>query len=36
MDLMEYGISVARRGFAEKDDILNTYEYNKVKEFFKN
>lgn len=34
MDGMEYGVSVARRGFCTKDDILNTYEYNKVKEFF--
>ncbi|KKS98528.1 MAG: polymerase subunit beta, DNA polymerase (family X) protein [Candidatus Gottesmanbacteria bacterium GW2011_GWA2_43_14] len=31
MDLMEYGISVARRGWAEKKDILNTMSYNKFK-----
>lgn len=34
MDLMEYGVSVARRGFATPSDILNAQEYNKVKEFF--
>lgn len=34
MDLMEYGVSVARRGFAEKDDILNSMEYNQLKEWF--
>ena len=33
MDLMEYGISVARRGWAEKKDILNTLPYNKFKEW---
>lgn len=35
MNLMEYGVSVARRGWASPSDILNTYDYNKVKEFFK-
>lgn len=29
---MRYGISVARRGWAQKEDIINTMEYNKVKE----
>lgn len=28
MDLMFYGVSVARRGWAEKSDILNTMGYN--------
>lgn len=28
MDLMKYGISVARRGWAEKHDIVNTLGYN--------
>lgn len=28
MDLMHYGVAVARRGWAEKNDILNTLEYN--------
>ncbi|MDP3998959.1 MAG: PHP domain-containing protein [bacterium] len=28
MDLMFYGVAVARRGWAEKKDILNTMEYN--------
>jgi DNA polymerase (family 10) len=34
MDLMPYGVSVARRGWATKDDILNTWEYNKLKQWF--
>ncbi|MFZ5845651.1 MAG: DNA polymerase/3'-5' exonuclease PolX [Patescibacteria group bacterium] len=29
MDLMPYGVSVARRGWAEKNDIVNTLEYNE-------
>lgn len=33
MDLMRYGIALARRGWAEKSDILNTLEYNKFKEW---
>lgn len=36
MDLMKFGVSVARRGWATKDDIINTWEYNKVKEWFRN
>ncbi len=35
MDLMQYGVSVARRGWATSNDILNTLEYNKLKEWFK-
>ncbi len=35
MDLMRYGVSVARRGWATKDDILNAQEYNKLGEWFK-
>lgn len=34
MDVMRFGVSVARRGFATKHDILNTYSYNKLKEWF--
>jgi len=30
MDFMPYGVSVARRGWAEKADIWNTMPYNKV------
>ncbi len=30
MVLMPYGVSVARRGWLEKDDILNTLPYNKL------
>ena len=30
MDLMPYGVAVARRGWAEKNDILNTLEYNDL------
>ena len=29
MGLMRYGVSVARRGWAEKEDIMNTLEYNQ-------
>lgn len=31
MNLMQYGVSVARRGWATKDDIVNTLSYNKFK-----
>lgn len=31
MDLMKFGVSVARRGWAEKSDIINSFEYQKVK-----
>jgi len=34
MDLMLYGVAVARRGWATKDDILNTWEYNRLKSWF--
>lgn len=30
MDAMPYGVSVARRGWAEKDDIVNTFLYNDM------
>lgn len=33
MDLMQYGVSVARRGWATGSDIINTMAYNKVKEW---
>jgi DNA polymerase (family 10) len=29
MELMRYGVSVARRGWATKNDILNTLSYNE-------
>lgn len=32
MNLMRYGVSVARRGWSEKSDIVNTLEYNDFKE----
>jgi DNA polymerase (family 10) len=35
MSLMEYGVSVARRGWATTDDILNAMEYNEVDTWFK-
>lgn len=34
MQMMKYGISVARRGFATKHDILNTYSYNDLNTWF--
>ena len=30
MNLMEFGVSVARRGWAEKKDIINTLPVNKL------
>lgn len=33
MDLMEYGVSVARRGWATKLNILNTKTYNEIVEW---
>ncbi len=33
MELMRYGISVARRGWAQENDILNTLTYNKLKDW---
>jgi DNA polymerase (family 10) len=34
MTLMEYGVSVARRGWATKDDILNSMPYNELNDWF--
>ncbi|MBA3723821.1 MAG: hypothetical protein H0W89_02905 [Candidatus Levybacteria bacterium] len=34
MDLMEYGVSVARRGWATPNDILNALPYNELKDWF--
>ncbi len=31
MDMMRYGVSVARRGWLEKGDVVNTMEYNEFK-----
>ncbi|QQG43828.1 MAG: PHP domain-containing protein [Candidatus Roizmanbacteria bacterium] len=33
MEYMVYGVSVARRGWATKNDIINTREYNEVREW---
>ena len=33
MDYMRYGVSVARRGWAKKSDIVNTLGYNNFKEW---
>lgn len=35
MDAMRYGVWNARRGWAEKDDILNTLDYNSVIKWLK-
>lgn len=35
MDLMQYGVSVARRGWATKRDILNAMTYNELASWFK-
>ena len=34
MELMPYGVAQARRGWATKDDIINTMSYNEMKEWF--
>lgn len=33
MDMMRYGVGVARRGWAEKRDIVNTMEYTEFKQW---
>ena len=35
MDMLEYGVSVARRGWSKASDILNTMPYNNIVEWFK-
>lgn len=35
MGLMKFGVAVARRGWAEKNDILNTLSYNELIEWLK-
>lgn len=35
MELMRYGVSLARRGWAEKSDILNTLSYNEFNNWLK-
>ncbi|MBP6882176.1 MAG: DNA polymerase/3'-5' exonuclease PolX [Candidatus Levybacteria bacterium] len=34
MQLMKYGVGVARRGWATKDDILNSLRYNDLRDWF--
>lgn len=34
MDNMEYGVSLARRGWLEKEDVVNTWDWKKVAEWF--
>ena len=36
LNLMEYGIGQARRGWAEKADIINTLPVEELMDFFKN
>ena len=33
MDMMRYGVSVARRGWGEKDDIMNSLEYTQFRDW---
>ncbi len=33
MDNMPYGVAVARRGWAEKEDIINTWDYKELEEW---
>ena len=35
MNLMKYGVSVARRGWAKKSDIINTLSYNEFIKWLK-
>ena len=35
MDMQKYGIFMARRGWAQKNDILNTLSYNELLKWFK-
>jgi len=35
LNIMEYGVSQARRGWAEKSDIINTQSVDKLVEYFK-
>ncbi len=35
MNLMQYGVSVARRGWATRSDICNTFDYNEIEKWFK-
>lgn len=35
LELMEYGVNIARRGWAERDDIINTLSYNKIVQLLK-
>lgn len=35
MDNMRFGVSVARRGWAQKEDIVNTWNWTKFAEWFK-
>jgi len=34
MDNMKYGVSLARRGWAKKSDIINSFSYNDLREWF--
>ncbi|MBI1919142.1 hypothetical protein HYS29_00965, partial [Candidatus Microgenomates bacterium] len=35
MDLMRYGVAVARRGWATKEDVVNTWDWTKLTQWFK-
>jgi len=35
LDYMEFGVWVARRGWLEKENVLNTYSWKEIKEFLK-
>jgi len=35
MENMEYGVSVARRGWVEAKDIVNSWDFKKFSEWFK-
>lgn len=36
MHEIRYGIGTARRGWLEKEDVINTWDYDKLRRFLKN
>jgi len=35
LDMLKYGVSVARRGWLSKQDVVNCFSYNKLLKFLK-
>jgi len=34
MDVMRYGVAMARKGRARKDNVINTWKVDRLKRFF--